>query len=395
MRRCRRGRKVIEQQRHVLDPLPQRRHHKLDHRKPIIEVGPKTSFGARLPQIGLAGGDRAQIDRDAAVGAEPFDHAVLQRTQQFCLGRERHAVDLVEKERAAIGVLDLADTDLRGAGEGAGLMPEELALDHGLRHRRTIDGDVVGLGTAAEIVQAARDQILADAGLAIEHDACIGAGKLGNARAQRLRGLRGADDAGGQRLLADGPAQTPVLDHKLALFAGAPHHFEKTLGRERLLDEVVGAEPHRLDRGLDIAVAGDHHHREFGIELLRAAQQLHPVHALHLQVGDQNALEIGAERVERGRGALVHQRLEAGQPKPLRNRVAHRGLVVDEQDRAVIRHGSPFRRGRFRAGGVAVRPSTRRRPRGGCWHGSGRRSPGRCRRRWTVPDLDLCPAAWW
>ncbi len=156
--------------------------------------------------------------------------ALLQRAQQLALGRERHAVDLVEKQRAAACVFELAEPRLHRAGEGAGLVAEELALHHRLRNSRAIDRDVVALGAAAEIVQAARDQILADAGLAIDDDADIGAGKFGDGRAQRLGGARRADDARGQRLLVDRAPQPAVLDHELALLAGAADNIEKRSG---------------------------------------------------------------------------------------------------------------------------------------------------------------------
>ena len=47
---------------------------------------------------------------------------------------------------------------------------------------------------------------------------------------------------------------------------------EQPVGLERLLDEVVGAALDRRDRGFDIAVAGDHHHRQFGMLALDAAR---------------------------------------------------------------------------------------------------------------------------
>ena len=200
-----------------------------------------------------------------------------------------------------------------------------------------IDRDVVAFVAPSEIVQAARDQVLADAGLAVEDDAHVGAGELGDGGAQIFRRPRGADDARVQRLLVDGAAQPPVLDHELALLAGVPHDLQKALGRERLLDEVVGAEPHRLDRDLDVAMAGDHDDGQLGIDLLRAAQQLQPVDALHLEIGDQHAGKIRAQLAERRRGVVLHRELEARELEPLRDRFAHRRLVVDEQD-VTFRH---------------------------------------------------------
>ena len=71
------------------------------------------------------------------------------------------------------------------------------------------------------------------------------------------------------------------------------------------------------------------------------AQQRHPVHAFHLQVGDEDAGKIRAQHVKRRRRLVVDEQFEPGKPEPLRHRLAHRRLVVDEQDRAILRHGLP------------------------------------------------------
>ncbi len=144
-------------------------------------------------------------------------------------------------------------------------------------------------------MDAACYEILADTGLAINDDADVGPGQLGDRGAQPLGRRRRADDARAQRLLADDAPQPAILDDQLALLAGSPHDLEKALGRERLLDEVVGAETHRLDRGLDVTVSRNDNHRQLRIDLLRPAQQLHPVHSLHLQVGDEDAGKVGAQ----------------------------------------------------------------------------------------------------
>ena len=112
---------------------------------------------------------------------------------------ERHAVDLVEKQRAALRMLDLAGPALRRAGEGAALVAEEFAFRHGVGHRGAVDRHIVARAAPAEIVQAARDQILADAGLAVDHHAGIGCGQFGDLRAQRFGGARIADDARRER----------------------------------------------------------------------------------------------------------------------------------------------------------------------------------------------------
>jgi hypothetical protein len=49
--------------------------------------------------------------------------------QQFGLQRRLHLADLVQEDRAGVGLLELADPRGRGAGERALLVAEELALE--------------------------------------------------------------------------------------------------------------------------------------------------------------------------------------------------------------------------------------------------------------------------
>ena len=55
--------------------------------------------------------------------------AVLQEPENFRLQGAGQVADLVEEERAAVRELDLSRRLLGGAGEGAALVAEELALE--------------------------------------------------------------------------------------------------------------------------------------------------------------------------------------------------------------------------------------------------------------------------
>src|SRR5260370_19971977 len=117
------------------------------------------------------------------------------------------------------------------------------------------------------MMDAAGSEILADTVLAINDYADVGPGQLGGRGAQPLGRRRRADDAGAQRLLADDAPQAAILDDQLALLAGSPHDLEKALGGERLLNEVVGAQMHRLDRDFDVTVSRNDNHRQLRIDL--------------------------------------------------------------------------------------------------------------------------------
>ena len=55
-----------------------------------------------------------------------------------CIGR-RHLADLVEEERAAVGLLEEALLVAQRAGEGAALVAEQLALEQVLGQRAAVD----------------------------------------------------------------------------------------------------------------------------------------------------------------------------------------------------------------------------------------------------------------
>ena len=109
---------------------------------------------------------------------------------------------------------------------------------------------------------------------------------------------------------------------------------QQPVGLERLLDEVVGAALDRRNRGLDIAVAGDHHDRQFGMLLLERVEQLQPVEAAALQP-DVEEHQIGPPR-HHGRQRVVAVARRAGAVafvlEDARDQLADISLVVDDED---------------------------------------------------------------
>ncbi len=108
---------------------------------------------------------------DGLERAERPDLAVLQHAQQPRLQRQRHVADLVEEQRAAAGLHDQPLRSLASrAGEGAGLVAEQLGIDQALRHRRAVQRDIIVARAVARRVDGAREHVLAGAGLATQQD---------------------------------------------------------------------------------------------------------------------------------------------------------------------------------------------------------------------------------
>ena len=130
------------------------------------------------------------------------------------------------------------------AGEGARLVAEQLALEQRLGQAAAVERRRSGAPCArAVVVQAARDQFLAGAGLAVDQH--VGAATRPASCTVRRTLLH-------LRRMADQPASMPCalvqrlaqrahLQRQRALLERAPHDLDQPLGREGLLDEVVGA----------------------------------------------------------------------------------------------------------------------------------------------------------
>ncbi len=324
---------VFEQQRNVLAPFAQRRDVQLGDVQPVQQVFAEPPAAYLFEQIRFGRADHPQVDLDAAVGAQPFQGPFLQHAQQLDLLRQRHAFDLVEEQRAAVGMFDAADALALGAGEGAAFMAEQLALEDGFRNRRAVQRHEGMPRPRAEIVQAARDLFLAGAGVAADQHIDVGAGQFQHLPAQVLHGAGNPQQHRFDAALAgELLAQLAVLADQPALVLGAAHAVEQAFGGEGFLDEVVGALAQRLYRHGHVAVAGDHDHRQFRVQRDQAFQQAEAVQVRHAHVADQHAGKVAVDQAQRFARAGAGAHAETGQLQPLLHGLAYRRFIVDEDD---------------------------------------------------------------
>ena len=87
----------------------------------------------------------------------------FQHAQQLGLAAEAQVADLVEKQRAAGGQLELALAAFVGVGEGPFLVAEQFAFQQRFGNRRAVDGDERLVAAAAEVVNRLADDFLAGA----------------------------------------------------------------------------------------------------------------------------------------------------------------------------------------------------------------------------------------
>ena len=147
----------------VLEPLAQGRQPQRHDVQPVEQILAEQALIDLLLQVAVGGGDDPDIGPDRGAAADRRVLALLQHAQQPRLRFHRHVADLVEKQRAAFGLLEAADVTVLRAGEGALLVAEQLGLDQLARDRRHVDGDERPVAALAVFVQRARHQFLAGA----------------------------------------------------------------------------------------------------------------------------------------------------------------------------------------------------------------------------------------
>ena len=262
----------------------------------------------------------------AAHQRAPLEHA---RKPKLHLGIE--IGELVEKQRAAVGLLDQA---LLHAGD---VLDAEQRLRRVLaRDRAGGDGHERAVASRAALVQRARECFLAGAGLAVDQHPGVVRGETLDLLAQRLHAASGADDFDRRGQL---PAQAFVLALEPARFERARNHQQELRQRNGFFDEIPRAKARRLDRRLDRAVAADHDHgTRQSAALAPLAQKADAVEIRHPDVEQHEIRTLQPARLARSRGrfgrvddvTLVLEDVPDGLPDVR--------LVVDDEH-AGVRHG--------------------------------------------------------
>ena len=215
------------------------------------------------------------------------------------------------------------------AGERALHVAEQLALDQLLGNRGAVDLDERPGAPTAQRVDAARDELLAGAVLAVDQHAAVGRRRHRDLLAQLRHHVALADH---RQPAIDVRAQRAVLRLEPALPHGVADDQDRLLERERLLDEVEGAHLDRAHGRLDVAVPGDHDHRRVDAALAQPRQRRQPVHARQPDVEHDDVVRRAQHAIEAGLAALDGLDGVALVAQHAAQRAAHAGLVVDDQD---------------------------------------------------------------
>src|SRR5438093_1570739 len=130
---------VRRQRRNVFTPLAQRRQGNLDRVQPEEQILAEPARRNFFREIRVRRRDDADVDVARARRADALEVARFEDAQQLRLQIQRHVGNLVEKQRAAVGQLEAADTVGLRIGERALHVAEELALEHAFRQAAGVD----------------------------------------------------------------------------------------------------------------------------------------------------------------------------------------------------------------------------------------------------------------
>ena len=173
---------MLNKQREIISPLAQGWQLNVEDAQPVIQVRPELPLCRPSLQITMRGGDQPHVGANRLVAPNSLESLVLEDPEDLGLKGKRHIADLVEKQRPAVALLELADATAVGAGEGALLMAKKLAFQQVLRDGRTVEREEGRLGPGTMLVDGAGNQFLAGPALASDQHGDI----LGCDAADRL-----------------------------------------------------------------------------------------------------------------------------------------------------------------------------------------------------------------
>ncbi|CBH24311.1 Transcriptional regulatory protein containing a sigma-54 interaction domain [Salinibacter ruber M8] len=285
----------------VFPAVPERGHIDEDDPDAVVEVLPEPSLLDLFHQVLVGGGHHPDIDRNGVLPPDPLNFMLLQHAKHLRLRREAHVPDLVQKQRALVGLLELADALLRGPGKGPLLVPKQLTLDQLTRDRGTVYLHHRFIGPARFVVQPLGHELLAGAVLAGDEHPRLRGGHPLDRVLDRLDLVALPNDRGQVPgvLLGDRLSHATVFDLQLPVVQGVADGHQQAVEVRRLFDKVERPQLGRLHGGLDGAVAADHEDRHLVALVGDRFENLHAVHLRHLHVEDHQVVGILAEGHQR------------------------------------------------------------------------------------------------
>jgi hypothetical protein len=157
--------KMFCQKQHVIPALAEGRDRDGDGGNSKIKILAKSFSRNGFLKIFVRGGEDADVDFDSLRSADALELLLLEHAQQFALNAEGKLADFVEKQRATVRQLELADFSGSGAGVSAAFVAEEFVFDKPFGNGGSVERHKRMLGARAEMMNRAREELFSGAAL--------------------------------------------------------------------------------------------------------------------------------------------------------------------------------------------------------------------------------------
>ena len=327
---------VLHEQRQVLAPLAQRRQGDREDSEPVVEVRTELPLGRQDHQVAVGGGDQPDVGLYRLVAPDSLERLFLQQPQYLGLHGQRCVADLVEEQRAAVALLELADAAAVGAGEGALLVAEQLALQQRLGDGGAVQRQERRLRPRPVVVDGAGDELLAGAALAGDQDRDVLRGDAADGLVDLTHRRAAAEDRAIRVGIRLGLGDHRRGAHPTGDLQGLADHPPQMVQVERLEEVVVGALLHRLNGRIGRLLDRHENHGNARVDLADLPVDLQAGLVGQPQVEQDDVGRPRADRFQaRRRGACdLHAVCRGGERLTHLLRDEDR-IVVDQQE---VRH---------------------------------------------------------
>ena len=253
---------MIHEQRHIVGAFTERWNFEMNHGNSIVQV-------LAEPRGCQGGGGRrneANIHLGIPRGTEPAHRTLLNRSQQLRLKGGRKIPYFIEEQGSFVGLFEEPRVVADRAREGPAPVAEKLTFEKPFRDGGAVHGHPGALPTRGKPVQRPSEQLLPGAALSSKQNRRIMICRPGQ-HPKQLRDLRRPSYESLDRFART--RREPGIFHreattlrgKLFPLLQLSQRQDDFISFERLGNVVVGAAPHRLQRGIDTAVRAHHHDR--------------------------------------------------------------------------------------------------------------------------------------
>ncbi len=256
--------------------------------QPIKQVRPEPPRRHRRIQILVARRQHPHVNFDRLRAPDPAKGLLLQRPQHFGLHGQRHIQNLVQKQRAPVGLFKAARFAPHRPCERPFFMSEQFRLKKRLRNRPRIHRHKGAFGARTGRVYGLGHHFLARSGFPDDDHAEVGFGHAVQVLNQLSDGLARSHDL--RQIMAAVALRGRLFELEIQLPLGqtAPNHPQQFLMVVGFGQVIECRRPHRLHRPVDFRVSRQYHHRHVLVQGFGLAQDFQPVQIRQFQVHNQH-----------------------------------------------------------------------------------------------------------